>query len=76
MNTIMKQYAVMYHEYLIPRPTTVMQTAIAAEPIIKIFLLPTSFTRTAPRIANTAHATPINIVPTRGEIGNSLFVYS
>ena len=53
-----------------PRPITSIQKAIAIDPIIKIFLLPTNFTTTAPSIANTAQATPIRIVPTSGEIGN------
>ena len=59
-----------------PRPTIVMQTAMAADPIIKIFLLPTCFTTIAPRMAKRAHATPMMMVPTSGEIGNLSFVCS
>ena len=57
-----------------PRPMTSMQIAIARDPMTKIFLLPTTLTTKAPRIANTAHPIPMRIVPTRGEMGNWSFV--
>lgn len=68
--------AVRYHSHMIPKPTVVIQTAIAKDPMTKIFLLPTILTTNAPRIANTAHPIPINIVPTSGDIGNAPFVSS